>query len=291
MIHDLNIRLGPKTCLGLLGNNGSGKTSLLKSINRELNIYKGEIFYADQLKIVYFEQNRDSLPLSRNLMEFLGDGTDYVTFKNQSVHVSSYASRFLFTPNQLNQEISRLSGGEQARLLLAKILLQPADVLILDEPTNDLDIESIEVLEETINQFEGLVLLVSHDRWFLEQTCTEYLALDGQGHQTRYADLLQWLKDRNETKKDSQIKLEKNKPIQSTIKKPKLSYKDKKRLLTIETEIEQAEAELSEAQLKLELPEILSDSTQLNEQIQIITNKKNQVDSLYTIWNELEEKK
>ncbi len=292
LVRNLDLTLGPKTCLGLLGSNGSGKTSLLKVIEGQAKNYTGDLFKADGLQIVYFDQKRHTLPQDQDLVEYLGDGSDHALFKGESVHVAAYASRFLFPSEKMKLKISQLSGGEQARLLLAKILLQPADVLILDEPTNDLDIDSIEVLEETLAQFDGLVLLVSHDRYFLSGLCHQYLALDGGGGWTLYSDLNQWLKSENKKSKDSshsETKVKSSAPKPHN-KKVKLSYKEKRQLETIETDIEKAENELSAAQATLENPEVFSDHKKMQEASQVVQDKQEKVDELYQLWTMLEEK-
>lgn len=290
LIKNLDLLLGPKTCLGLLGANGSGKTSLLKVIAGDANNYTGELFRADGLKVVYFDQKREALPQNQTLIEFLGDGSDHTIFKGQSVNVAAYASRFLFASDKMNLKISQLSGGEQARLLIAKLLLQPADVLILDEPTNDLDIDSIEVLEESLAKFPGLVILVSHDRYFLSVLCQKLLALDGQGGWTHFADINQWLsakqkESRSETTPTKEPTKTPNK------QKVKLSYKEKRQLETIDQDIETAEKELAKAQAELEKPEVYSDREKMQKSAQRAQEKQKTLDDLYEIWSNLEEKK
>ncbi len=292
LLKNLSLKLGPKTCFGILGENGSGKTSLLKALAEEVKNYTGTLFKADDLKTVYFSQKREDLPLDINLIEFLGGGADHVLFKGQSVHVAAYASRFLFASDKMKLKIRHLSGGEQARLLIAKLFLQPADLLILDEPTNDLDIQSIEILEEALGQFDGLVLLVSHDRYFLSQLCDQYLALnvkeDGSGAWALYSDLQQWLnRERNKdvggpTEDATQRPKPKN--------KKKLSYKEKRQLETIEADIEKAETELAEAQAQLEDPNVYSDHVKMQECSQRVADKQKTVDDLYALWDQLEEK-
>lgn len=289
LIKDLNLLLGPKKCLGLLGDNGTGKSSLLKAIVGSLNNYTGTIEKADKLQITYFDQKRDSLPQDQTLVEFLGDGSDYAIFKGQSIHVASYASRFLFTSDKMSLSISQLSGGEQARLLIAKLLLQPSDVLILDEPTNDLDITTIEILEESLKNFEGLVLIVSHDRSFLSQLCDRYLALTGKGDWTIYSDVLQWLKLRGKEDKSKEVEftVKKEKPKKKQVK---LSYKDKRRLETIEDEIATAEESLEKYKAELEKPEVFSDYEKMNEVSQEMNKVQSKVEELYSLWAELTEK-
>ncbi|MGH1467530.1 MAG: ABC-F family ATP-binding cassette domain-containing protein [Bdellovibrionales bacterium] len=287
LIEDLSLTMGPKQCFGLLGHNGSGKTSFLKTLNGELKATGGSIKTADDLKIVYFEQKRSDLPQEESLAEFLGDGSDYVIFKESSVHVASYASRFLFSADRLNIPIKKLSGGEQARLLIAKLFLQPADVLILDEPTNDLDIKTISILEDIILSFNGLALLVSHDRFFLRSVCTHYLALDGKGEAIFYADVGQWLKatlsSSKATKTDSPVSEAKK------IKKPsaKLSYKDKKFLEDAENIILEEEDKLTDLNTLIENAVSAGDSSQIQELSVQISKKQEEVEALYTRWDSL----
>ena len=287
LVQNINLILGPKQCLGLLGDNGSGKTTLLKAIAQDQHILAGSLFRAEDIRIVYFDQKREKLPQDINLMQFLGDGSDYVIFKGQSVHVAAYASRFLFTSEKMQLKISQLSGGEQARLLIAQLLLSPADVLILDEPTNDLDIETIEVLEDTLSQFEGLILLVSHDRTFMSKLCQKFLGLRGAGEWATYASIDQWLKN----KKSHQVESYKEKqPLQNTEIKVKMSYKEKQQLQTIEQDIALAEEELLKATTQLEDPQVFQDKDRLFEATALVTEKQNKVDELYELWQVLEEK-
>jgi len=285
----LDFTLGPKHCLGLLGQNGSGKTTFLKTIQGELEVLSGNIKKADDLKIVYFEQKRSDLPLDSNLVEYLGEGSDYVVFQDQSVHVASYASKFLFSSERLHLKISRLSGGEQARLLIAKILLQPADVLIMDEPTNDLDIDTIDVLEDLLLSFEGLSILVSHDRFFLKALCDRYLAFEGQQIHTFYADLDQWLKSTFKKKKNSDSEdsaLKQNTP--KTFKpKIKLSYKDKKFLEDAENIIMKEEESLELLNTQLSAAAENGDSQKIQDLSVEISKLQSQIDELYAKWETL----
>lgn len=289
LIKDLDLLLGPKSCLGILGDNGSGKTSLLKIMTKNLSPSSGSVFHADDLRVVYFDQKREALPQNIDLIAYLGDGSDSVVFRGQSLHVASYASRLLFSAEKMKLKIEHLSGGEQARLLIGKLLLQPADVLVLDEPTNDLDIDSIEVLEESLKTFPGLVILVSHDRSFLAELCGGYLSLEGAGEWKKYADLNQWLRLRKtpakKTKKESKSEAAAVKP-----KKVKLSYMDKRQWETIESDIETAELELEAASKKMEDPEIIADPSKLQESLEILQAKQKRVEELYETWNRLEEK-
>ncbi len=155
LVDDLDILLTPGTRLGILGPNGSGKTTLLRTITGELTPDAGTIEKADKLRVVYFEQNRESLDPTLTLKRALAPEGDQVVYRDRTLHVASWAKRFLFRPEQLETSVSRLSGGEKARIVLARLMLQPADLLVLDEPTNDLDISTLEVLEDSLLDFPG----------------------------------------------------------------------------------------------------------------------------------------
>ncbi len=292
LVENLNLTLGPKTCLGILGLNGSGKTSLLKTINKSNTSYRGTVEIEEDFKILYFDQNRVDLPLDKNPLQFLGDDSDHVVFQERSIHVASYASHFLFTSEKMNLPINKLSGGERARLQIAKLLLQPADVLLLDEPTNDLDIETIEILEAALQDFPGLILLVSHDRYFLRSICTSYLAIESEAQWNIYADLEQWIKHYLKAKKKPAAPKAKEhpEPTKKGTKNLKLTYKEKRQLETIEEDVMNAEAKLEEAQALLENEEVTSNHEKLEEAMKSIEERKKVVEELYEIWGKIEEK-
>src|SRR5262249_3882022 len=162
------------------GSNGSGKTTLLGVLAGTIVPDAGDIERADRLRVVRFEQHRGTLDQNQSLRRALAPEGDTVVWQGRPVHVASWAKRFLFRPEQLEVPVGRLSGGEQARILIARLMREPADVLILDEPTNDLDIPTVEVLEESLASFEGGLVLVTHDRFMLERVSTVILALDGE---------------------------------------------------------------------------------------------------------------
>ncbi len=191
IFHGVNVTLTNGLKLGLAGANGSGKTTLLRAITGEITTSAGEIRRAPGLRIVYFSQMRELDP-SLTLRRTLAPDSDSVVYQDRVVHIAGYASRFLFTSEQLNQPIERLSGGERARVLIARLMLQPADVLILDEPTNDLDIPTLEILEESLLEFTGALVLVTHDRYLLDRVTNAVLGLDGRGNGALFADYLQW---------------------------------------------------------------------------------------------------
>ncbi len=192
VLNDVNVVLGPGTRLGLLGPNGSGKSTLIRILTGDLPPDAGRVTRADGLRVALLDQHRTQLDPALTLRRALAPAGDQVVFGGRPIHVAGWARRFLFRPEQLTMPVGRLSGGEQARVHIATLMLQPADLLVLDEPTNDLDIPTLEVLEESLLEFPGAVVLVTHDRYLFERVTTTVLALDGTGAATPFADYRQW---------------------------------------------------------------------------------------------------
>ncbi|MCH9626569.1 MAG: Energy-dependent translational throttle protein EttA [Chlamydiales bacterium] len=206
LFQNIDIPLSPGTRLGLIGSNGSGKTTLLRLLAGEIMPTQGTIKQADDLKIVYFDQHRAKLPLNLTLREALAPNGDYVYFRGEPIHVNGWCKRFLFSPDSLSMPLEKLSGGERARITIAHLMLQPADILLLDEPTNDLDIPTLETLEENLIDFPGAVVLITHDRYLLENACNTFLSIKSG---TFFSDFSQWEKKPRKTpstKKPPQIK-------------------------------------------------------------------------------------
>jgi ATP-binding cassette subfamily F protein uup len=280
--------------VGLVGPNGSGKSTLLRLLNGDLQPTRGKIRQAESLRVVYFDQNRVLDP-EITLQRALAPDSDSVIYQDRVVHVASWAARFLFTGEQLNQPVGRLSGGERARVLIAQLMLQPADVLLLDEPTNDLDIPTLEILEESLLEYRGALVLVTHDRYMLDRVSTVVLGLDGLGHAERFADYLQW-----ETWQSEQLTAEKKAataaqavaaPSQATgVAKKKLSYKEARELETIEQRIADAEKELQARHDALLDPAVTSDAIRLRTISIEMESAQKTIEALYARWAELEEK-
>ncbi|MDF2576541.1 MAG: tylosin resistance protein [Chlamydiales bacterium] len=294
---ELNLELAPGTCLGVLGLNGSGKSSLLKVIAGELKPTAGSIEKADALKIVYFDQHRAKLDLKSTIRETLATNGETVFYQGQSIHVASWAKRFLFGADKINMPLYNLSGGERARLVIAKLMLEPADLLLLDEPTNDLDIATLEILEESLENFQGAVVLVTHDRYLLDRLSTEILALDNQGEHNLYADYLQWEQFQKEQEKSTvQIEAAKKKGSEklSTPDNPpkskKLSYKEKLEWDQMEGKIMQAEEQLDSLKIKSQDPAIVNQIATLSTLCEQMQQVQEEIDRLYARWSELEAK-
>ena len=192
LFHDLDLLLSPGMAVGVLGYNGSGKSTLLKMLAQELQPDAGTVRHAENLQLVYFEQHREQLDPKLSLRRTLSDTGHTVTHRDRTLHIAAWAKRFQFTPEQLDLPIELLSGGEQARAVMARLMLKPADVILIDEPTNDLDIPTREVLEESLREFPGGLILVTHDRYMLEKVCTQFIGLDGEGGHATFAEYGQW---------------------------------------------------------------------------------------------------
>jgi ATP-binding cassette subfamily F protein uup len=291
---DLDFIITAGKRVGLVGPNGSGKTTLLRLLRGEMPPESGEIRRADFLRVVYFDQNRVLDP-EVTLRRALAPDSDSVVYQDRVVHVASWASRFLFTSEQLNQPVGRLSGGERARVLIAQLMLQPADVLLLDEPTNDLDIPTLEILEETLLEYTGALVLVTHDRYMLDRVSTMVLGLDGNGNAEAFADYTQWEAWQEEQKQPARGATEPavSKPARGaeSAAKKKLSYLEAREFSTIEERIAQAEEILQSKRAAADDPAIASDAQKLMTAHAELEEAQKAVDQLYARWAELEEKK
>jgi ATP-binding cassette subfamily F protein uup len=197
IVADLSLRLMRGDRIGLIGPNGAGKSTLLKLILGELAPDAGTVRHGTNLEVAYFDQMREQLDLERSVAETVSPGSDWVEIGTQRKHIVSYLGDFLFAPQRVDSPVKMLSGGERNRLLLARLFARPANVLVLDEPTNDLDIDSLELLESTLQEYGGTVLLVSHDRAFLDNVVTQTLAAEGDGTWREYVGgYREWLEQR-----------------------------------------------------------------------------------------------
>jgi ABC transport system ATP-binding/permease protein len=292
LFRDLTFTLTPGTRLGLLGPNGSGKTTLLRILNGEIEADSGRIERAAALRTVYFDQAREQLDPAQTLREGLGAHGDHVIYRDRPIHVAGWAKRFLFDSDQLDRAVGSLSGGEQARVLIARLMLQPADLLLLDEPTNDLDIPTLEVLEESLTDFPGALLLVTHDRFLLDRVSTAVLGLDGQGGVQLFADYGQWEQARAEARPAPANKKYETNPFSSqpTAKK-RLSYLEAREYEAMEARILDAEAELETARARLQAPDVVTDGIRLQECYARMQAAEAKVEELYARWAELETKR
>ncbi|MEA2164023.1 MAG: transport system ATP-binding/permease protein [Thermoanaerobaculia bacterium] len=285
LVDDLDILLTPGARLGILGPNGSGKTTLLRTITGELEPDAGTIEKAEKLRVVYFEQNRESLDPTLTLKRALAPEGDQVVYRDRTLHVASWAKRFLFRPEQLETSVSKLSGGEKARIVLARLMLQPADLLVLDEPTNDLDISTLEVLEESLLEFPGALVLVTHDRYLIDRVSTQILALDGKGGAEYFADYTQWQENRPRVAAPAR-EAKSAKP-----KAKKLTYAEQREWDAMEAAVHTAEERLDAARVASDDPAIATNATLLQQRFAELESAQDSVDRLYARWAELEGKR
>src|SRR2546425_862913 len=289
LVSDLDLVVTPGTRVGLIGPNGSGKTTLLNVLAGSLAPDAGEVDRADDLRIVRFAQERGGLDPDQSLRRALAPEGDAVTWQGRSVHVASWAKRFLFRPEQLEVPVGRLSGGEQARILIASLMREPADVLILDEPTNDLDIPTLEVLEDSLAEFEGGLVLVTHDRFMLERVSTVILALDGEGGTETFADYAQWEAARSAAAPPPR-KATSPTPERERARPKRLGYREQREWDGMEQAILDAESAVEACQREADDPTIASDPTALQQRYAALEAARAEVDRLYARWAELEAK-
>ncbi|HXH86961.1 MAG TPA: ATP-binding cassette domain-containing protein, partial [Nitrospira sp.] len=299
IVRNLELLLGPGQRLGLLGPNGSGKTTLLKLLAGTLKPDTGTLTRADKLRVVTFEQHRESLDQQATLRRSLAPYGDAVVYQDRSVHLISWAKRFLFKPEQLDLPVSRLSGGEQARLLIARLMLQSADLLILDEPTNDLDIPTLDVLEDSLLEFPGALVLVTHDRWLLDRVSTMLLALDGQGNAEWFADYAQWetAQAKKATGNQRSVPVSQTRPRAESgqtsfaPKRKGLSFKEQQEWDKIEQKLAEAEATVATCRAAANDPAIVADAEALRTRYAALETAQAEVERLYARWEELEQKR
>ncbi len=308
VVPKMDLLITPKSRIGLLGPNGAGKSTLIRILLRQEKPDQGEVIHAERLEAAYFEQNRESLNPEISLVKTVCPEGEWVDFAGTKVHVRSYLSRFLFSHEQMELPVGKLSGGEQSRLLIACLMLRKSNLLVLDEPTNDLDMATLDVLEEVLKEFNGAVLLVTHDRYFMDQVANQILAFGwnqkGQRVIERFADLSQWetwheaqvsrsdAGERSLASEDScdgMARATEKKPSAHKVARKKRSYKDQRELDQMEGLIQKAEARVAELSQILSQPETFA-SPEKTRQISLdLGGAQSEVDRLYGRWAELTE--
>ncbi len=247
--------------IGLVGDNGVGKTTLIKAILGEIQ-HGGSVKTGTQLEVAYFDQLRNALDLEKTVMANVSEGSDFVDVNGNRRHIYSYLQDFLFSPERARTPVKALSGGERNRILLAKLLLKPSNLIVMDEPTNDLDMVTLELLEEMLSEYKGTLLLISHDRAFMDNVVTSTWVFDGKGNIDEYIggyqDYLEQRPDQKVVDQKSDVKKAQAKAEAAALaaatptpKKVKLSYKDQRELEQLPAEIEKLEAEQTELSEKL----------------------------------------
>jgi ATP-binding cassette subfamily F protein uup len=286
---DVTIYRGDK--IGILGPNGSGKTTLLRSLLGRITPDRGTVRFGTNLQIAYFDQLRAQLDENKSAWENVADGNDLVVVNGKSRHVMGYLNDFLFSGERARSLVRYLSGGERNRLLLARLLTRPANLLVLDEPTNDLDAETLELLEELLVEYTGTLLLVSHDRAFLNNVVTSTLVFEGDGQVKEYAGGYDdWVRQRASVAVAVPATVAKSELIRAPRERPrKLSYKEQRELESLPALIESLESEQSQLQQKFAEPGFYQQS---GAEIAKVTNRleslHEELQNAYTRWEELE---
>ncbi len=299
LFKDFTYLVNPKTRLALLGDNGTGKSTLIRILLGEEQPDSGKVSRADKLKVAYFEQNRETLKPKESVLKNIVSEGDYVYYQGNYVFARSYLERFMFSRQQMDLPVEKLSGGEQSRLRLAQLMLNEAQVLILDEPTNDLDVATLTVLEESLRDFNGAVILVTHDRYFMDQVASQIMAFhkrpDGSTTMENFAGYLQWEEWFEEQKELEAAELrreadERKAAAKSGGKGGKLSFKEKYELENMEGIILDLEDKLGAAQLESSKPEVASQASKVQELYAQIADIQGKLEKLYARWAELEKK-
>lgn len=302
LIKNFSTRILRGDKIGLLGPNGVGKTTLLKLILGEIEPDSGHIERGSKQSVAYFDQMREQLDEEATLADTISPGSDFVEISNERKHVISYLEDFLFPPQRSRSPVKSLSGGERNRLLLARLFARPANILVLDEPTNDLDIDTLELLENLLQDFNGTLFLVSHDRAFLENTVTQVIAFEGNGQLTEfgggYDDWLRFTQKRIEDKKaadnsQSAKAIQANAPVSTVSNKPataKLSFKEQKELENLPVEIEQLETEQANIGAELAKPETYTNAELIKKLQTRLGEIEASIETKLSRWEALESK-
>ena len=288
LFEHVDLTLSPGTRLAIIGPNGRGKTTMLRALLGDVDVDAGTVKRADSLRVVFFDQNRAHLDQSVSLKDALCPNGETVLYRGASMHVTGWAKRFLFRSDQLQVPVSAFSGGEQARIVIAQLMLQPADVLILDEPTNDLDIPALEVLEESLLGFPGALILVTHDRYLMDRVATDIVSINGDGTTNMFASLAQWEGFRAQKEADTKQKPNSKTAVPGVDRGARLSSSERKELKGMEQAIESAELAVTELEASLTSPAVASDPVKLSQTWDAIEPAKALVAQLYARWEALE---
>lgn len=314
VLSDMNLTILRGDKIGLVGENGTGKTTLVRLLLGDLEPTEGSIRRGTNLEVAYFDQLRGELDLERNALDNLSEGREFIEINGQSKHVLGYLQEFLFSPQRARSPVSVFSGGERARLLLAKLFSKPANILVLDEPTNDLDVETLELLEAQLVEFKGTVIVISHDREFLDNVVTDTIFLDGSGAVREYVGgYSDWRRQggafpaeqkaaptRKPVKPEPAPSIEKSEipeqkePVavaESTKTKPvKLSYKLKLELEELPGKIEALENEVAALQASISDPDFYSGPpNEVSATLEALTETESRLEKVIERWMELEE--
>ncbi len=291
IINDFSTMVMRGDRIGLIGANGSGKSTMIRLLLDQMQPDSGSIKTGTQLQVAYFDQYRDTLREDWNAIENVSEGRDFVEVNGARKHPIGYLQEFLFSPERARAPITALSGGERNRLLLAKLFAQPANLLVMDEPTNDLDVETLELLEEILTDYTGTLILVSHDREFLDNVVTQVWGFDGNGNVDEvvggYSDYMQQFAMRREQQQDERPKA-KEEPKNVEAPKKKLSYKDQRELDELPARIDHLETEIASLTEQMSHPDTFADAQRAMDISDRLASLQSDLDHAYSRWSELE---
>ena len=297
LFKDFSLQMAEGQRLGIVGRNGLGKSTLLKIMLGEVQPTGGEVEIGSRTQINYVDQGRLRLNEEKTVFDEVGEGSEWVRMGDENIGLRNYLTRFLFTGERVNSKISSLSGGERSRVLLAKILKRGGNVIVLDEPTNDLDLATLRILEEALVGFKGTVIAVSHDRYFLNRVCTSILAFEGEGQLYYDAGNYQDYLDKRAAKKAADAaqaaawnaKAAPQKKAVPAVATRKLTWKETKELETIEADILQAEGGVAKLEAAFAAPDFYqTHGDRWQEKEKELATAKTKVATLYKRWAELE---
>ncbi|HAT8881073.1 TPA: ATP-binding cassette domain-containing protein [Legionella pneumophila subsp. pneumophila] len=291
IIKDFSLLMTRGDKLGIIGPNGCGKTTLVRLLLGEIKPDAGTIKLGTGLQVAYFDQLRRHLLEDQTVMFNVGEGADYVTINGKQKHVASYLKEFLFSSDRFNQPVSSLSGGERNRLLLAKLFAKPVNLLVMDEPTNDLDIETLELLEAVLADYPGTLILISHDRAFINQVVTSVLVYEGNGKFNEFVGGYDDYKKHQLTRNEQQTKSPVSKRS-SPEKAKNLSFNEQRELSKLPQQIEAVEKKIEALHSQMASPEFYQqDAKIISEVTQLLAKEEALLNQYFTRWEELEEKK
>ncbi|MED5534387.1 MAG: ATP-binding cassette domain-containing protein [Pseudomonadota bacterium] len=294
LLKDFSLRITRGERIGIIGNNGVGKSTLLRILLGELKPDSGSIKFGTHLETAYFDQLRRELDTTKTVADIVGEGRDYIQIQGKKKHIIAYLTDFLFSAKRAMTRVAALSGGERNRVILAKLFTRSSNLLVLDEPTNDLDVETLEALEARLSQYNGTLLVVSHDRYFLDKVVTSTLVFEGNGTVKRYpGGYSDWVRHHHELAVADESTLKRNVKKSTTPPMPspakKLSYKLQRELDALPAQIKLLEADVSTIQMEVDADDFyLQPHERIRDKLEKLSHLQDQLEIAVERWAELE---